>query len=1322
MASATVNIYDNDQDTALVTVTASGQPKEFGGGVPGTFTFTRRYIPSSSKLSLPLTIRYDITVDAGHATNGSDYVTLTGQLTIPANQLSQTVELMPIDDAEVESTELVTITIHDEIPSYLGESSQSATLTILDNDPAKVWLEAVQDASEPDQKGKFKLWRDGGDISQPLSVNFTVDGSATLNTDYTGLAPTMVIPANVRVMYVDIAPIADDLEEGVEIIRATLGTSSAYTPQSPLQQSIRLYDKYSKTEERTTVSVVANDPTASEFGFSDGSYQFTRDGDLSKDLTVYFTLSGSADEEADFHPLSRAITFYPNQRQVTINLYPTIDNEVEGPETVIVSLAGGDGYTISKGSVTVTITDDPPVVSIVALQDAVEGGNVGKFVLYRTGGDLTQELGVFFTPAGTASQSEDYASTSSYHTFVADAWQTTLEIQPYKDNRVEGEETIRIAIDTNSSYLIEPLTAEAEITLHDTPAYVWISSGAAASEPATKGHFTVGRFGGDIDETLPVRITIGGTAKAGADYEAIYERVEIPAGKSTVDVDIVPLKDNDVEGTETVQITVLADPQTFFLLNDNVTVNLYDDPPTVNVEVVDNASEPASPGKFRFTRSGGDLSVPLTATFSLSGTATTGDDYETVTTSVSFAEGITFAYVYLNPRADNLIEGMEYAIAKVQPTSKYVAGWNGEAWLGINDDPPRVSIYHEADASEPDREGAFTLVREGGDLSQSMAVQLQVVGGTAVLGTDYENISSQVFIPAGVGAYSVRIKPIDDTEAEDDETIQVAIVANPTAYVIQNGWAQTLLHDDDQTRFVLTLDKGTINEGQSVTLTGTFDIDQNDWGPHLVTIDWADDSKADTIFLEPGDDEFELAHKYEDDGKLKRDANDRPIAGNNTPQDPHAILAKLQGFFTPVVNRSKTVTVKNVVPVKVVLQIDSPIPGPDGVIEIEGGTKVPDGNGGFRAEGGEGLILRGNVTDAGGQEWYDLAVDWGDGTGRKHQQQESPPQYRNGLTWASSIHGPSLAGEEIAPGAAAITRDIWVEIKANDDDQPDQTVSDKKKVRIRSLPPALMFDVYDKTPDGKLSLLNGPTPTHGFEGKPNQQGGTVYIEGAIVRSPSGKWNQVKWNWGDGSPEVTLPTVFDVATGAFKFTATHQYADNKPWNGVAYGQYDLKAKAYSTKYTETVLNKDDAVEIANVLPSKLKATFKEDEQDKNAVEIRGTFDDPGPKDPHTVEVKWDTLSNEPPIIISLPPGLTSFDPASQVFKDYEMNPEYAQYAGQLPQLKVDIESKLKHVYGELTGAGVTISVEVYDNDIVRVTNAKGKALFGQSAANGEILAK
>jgi hypothetical protein len=106
--------------TVNATLASAGE-----GGVSGIFTISRDSISAS-----PLTVNFTV---AGSATAGSDYDALDNSVTIPAGALFTTITITPVDDAAVEGTETVILTLSSSANYTIG-SQANATVNISDND------------------------------------------------------------------------------------------------------------------------------------------------------------------------------------------------------------------------------------------------------------------------------------------------------------------------------------------------------------------------------------------------------------------------------------------------------------------------------------------------------------------------------------------------------------------------------------------------------------------------------------------------------------------------------------------------------------------------------------------------------------------------------------------------------------------------------------------------------------------------------------------------------------------------------------------------------------------------------------------------------------------------------------------------------------------------------------------------------------------------------------------------------------------------------------------------------------------------------------
>ena len=219
--SVTVNAFT----PATVTVTASDANASETGPDNGTFTFTR-----SGSTAAALVVQYRV---GGTATNGIDYASLSGSVTIPAGAASATVTVRPVDDANAEASETVDVTVLPD-GAYTVGNPPSATVTIADNDRPVVTIVATDaSASEAGDTGTFTITRTGP-TTAALRVTFTANGSAQSGVDYVSLGSQVFIPIGSSTVTLTVTPIADGVSpEGNENVNVFLTTNSGLTVGTP---------------------------------------------------------------------------------------------------------------------------------------------------------------------------------------------------------------------------------------------------------------------------------------------------------------------------------------------------------------------------------------------------------------------------------------------------------------------------------------------------------------------------------------------------------------------------------------------------------------------------------------------------------------------------------------------------------------------------------------------------------------------------------------------------------------------------------------------------------------------------------------------------------------------------------------------------------------------------------------------------------------------------------------------------------------------------------------------------------------------------------
>ncbi len=215
---------------AVASGTAAAEP-----ATAGSFT-----INFSAATTASTDINYNFT---GNASFGTDYnvsfssgtpanpSTSTGTLTVPSGTSSVTVTVTPIDDASVEGTENITLTLSAPTGGYtLGNAASSINLT--DNDVAPTVSVAAGNAgAEPSTNGTFNITLSSPAPVGGVTVTYTLGGTATSPDDYTDLqSGSVTIPEGASSGVATMNIVDNGTFEPTETISITLtGASNGYS-------------------------------------------------------------------------------------------------------------------------------------------------------------------------------------------------------------------------------------------------------------------------------------------------------------------------------------------------------------------------------------------------------------------------------------------------------------------------------------------------------------------------------------------------------------------------------------------------------------------------------------------------------------------------------------------------------------------------------------------------------------------------------------------------------------------------------------------------------------------------------------------------------------------------------------------------------------------------------------------------------------------------------------------------------------------------------------------------------------------------------------
>lgn len=788
--------------------------------------------PITVKFALPANVIADEDITLTYSANGttaqaSDFETPSGTIILPAGSNSVVLTIPIVDDKIIEGNETVMVSLTSATAATFNvrlSESASVNCSILDDDSElSISVGGTINGKEfPNSPGRFTITLPPGvTTSNIITVKYTVTGTATSGLDFNPLSGTAFISASKSSTNVIITVIDDKVIEDLENVVITLVSGSSNDlPTFAI----------SPTNGTTTVTITDDDNVdanrqlnairvehGAESG-NDGSFKLALPAPYTyrQDITVNYTVSGTATPGTDYIPLSGTATLVAGQNSVLVAVPVLNDALIEGDESVVITpqdiTIDTDLFTGGATDTVMIIDDDDDnlIVGVSTIdREASETGDTAAFkVSLPNGTAASAPVTVDYTITGTAANGTDYVSLPGTIIIPADSNSVYIPVSVLDDNLVEGDEKVIITLTGVTSTLpfkIDTNADTASVNIHDDDNIdMDIVVGASirnAAEPGTAGEFTIGLASGKVTtEDVTVTYHTAGTAVSGTDYTALSGTTVIPAGSSSIAVS-VPVTDDDlVEGDETVilimdNVTSALPFVAGAIKQDTIIIN-DDDDENMNVVITatkDQASEPGTNGEFTVSLASGKTTlVPITVTYTVSGTATAGTDYTTLSGTVTIpanSSGISFPVPVRN---DTIAESAETVIVElntVTATMPFVKGVPDKDTVTILDDDTEQLVIEASDAiaGEPAENGQFTIRIVSGALATAdITIDLEVTG-TATNGTDYVTIPASVVLPAGNSSITVPVTVIDDDIVEGNETVAVKLMNLTSAVLYSIG-------------------------------------------------------------------------------------------------------------------------------------------------------------------------------------------------------------------------------------------------------------------------------------------------------------------------------------------------------------------------------------------------------------------------------------------------------------------------------------------------------------------------------------------------------
>ncbi len=804
-----------NDDTAMLTIVDVEEMEGDSGTT--TFLFT---VTLSAAVDSTLSVDYATADDTAQDENGDgDYASASGTLNfVGAAGEEQTITVVVNGDTTVELDETFLLNL-----SNLSAAGRDVTLansqavgTIRNDDNASLSIIDTSHLEGDDISTNYVFTVTlSAAVDSAVTVDYaTKDGTAEDENgdgDYAATSGTLVFSGNAgEEQTVTVEVYGDAVVELDETFFLQLSNvkanGRAVTLAGDGQGEGTIVNDDSASLTIGDVSLPEGDSGTTRFTFT-----VTLSAAVDSGVSIaYATSDGTAEDEngdADYVSTSGTLTFTgtAGEEQVVI-VDVNGDTHYEPDEQFYVELnnlsAAGRQVTIDDDQgVGEIINDDGPPSITIADTTVSEAAGTAVFTVTLSNASSQPVSVEYGTADGTATAaSGDYtAIPTTTLTIPAGAISGTISVVINDDALYEGDETFVInlaAVPGVEATLIDT-QATGTIVDNDAPPVLTIDD-VTVDEAAGNAEFTVTLdtvSGLDVSATYS---TSDGTAISGLDYVAATGAISIPAGalSDTITVSIIDDALHELDETFTVNLSnpvnaTIGDGQGVGLIVDN------DPAPTLSIAGV-TVDEGAGTAKFDVTLSapsGLDVSVEYET---IAGTAIGGEDYVTISGTLTIAAGDVAGAIHVPIIDDNIAENDEsFTVELTNPTNATLDV--AQATGIITDNDSAVVDFAHAAMAAGESSGAATIT-----VTLSIAAAFPVTvdyassDGTALAGSDYEPVSGTLRFEPGITEQSFDVPLLADDLNETDETVLLTL-SNATGAMLgeANNPATLTIVDDD---------------------------------------------------------------------------------------------------------------------------------------------------------------------------------------------------------------------------------------------------------------------------------------------------------------------------------------------------------------------------------------------------------------------------------------------------------------------------------------------------------------------------------------------
>ena len=792
--TATGSIVDDDH-TPVLTISGpdgylSHVPEE--AGVPVTFTLTLSG-GSGEDVTLDYATglaRGDLGARTGQgtATEGDDYIAVTGVATFLPGEKTKTITVQVQDDFISEGTEFFGLNLSNllnaEFTSQRAE--ESASVGILDNDTRGVVISPSQIALEEPRQGATATSDSYSVVltSQPTATaTVAVDGAndPAVSLDTTSLTFTALDWSTPQTVTITPVRDADAVDEFVTVSHTVTGGD---------YEGLRADDVGVRVDDTDARDVIVSQPTITLTEGTDVTYTVELGSQPIATTTVSISVAGDAQLTIDPTELTFTTSSWNTPQPITVTA--TQDGDTSNNTATLTHVASGSDYVSVTKTVAVTVTDDDTAVSVrfgLGAYSVAEGASVSVTVTLSEAPErvLAVPIVVVSTVGAT---SGDYTVMPMSVSFAASETSKTLTFSAAGDGDDDDDESVVLGFDVSGLPGVSTGSpAETTVSIDDDAAdvpdvSVRFGSGAYSVAEGASVSVTV-TLSEAPERVLAVPIVVVSTVGAtSGDYTVMPMSVSFAASETSKTLTFSAAGDGDDDDDESVVLgfDVSGLPGVSTGSPAETTVSIDDDAadvPDVSVRFGSGAYSVAEGASVSVTVTLSEapervLAVPIVV---VSTVGATSGDYTVMPMSVSFAASETSKTLTFSAAGDGDDDDDESVVLgfDVSGLSGVSTGSPAETTVSIDDDAADVP-----DVSVRFGSGAYS-VAEGASVSVTvtlseapervLAVPIVVVSTVGATSGDYTVMPMSVSFAASETSKTLTFSAAGDGDDDDDESV-----------------------------------------------------------------------------------------------------------------------------------------------------------------------------------------------------------------------------------------------------------------------------------------------------------------------------------------------------------------------------------------------------------------------------------------------------------------------------------------------------------------------------------------------------------------------